>query len=274
MSAKRTLHLATAAAGWLSRVAVAILATNVAAMTALAHSPKYNHILIVMMENHSFDQIFSGGDAPYLRSLAKDGAVFTKSYAVAHPSQPNYFALFSGSTQGVKDDNRHDLEGPNLATELAAAGKRFVGYVEAGSPRKHNPWESFADAKAVEQPFTVFPTDFALLPAVGFVIPNLSNDMHDGPVKRADAWLRQHLDSYANWAKSNNSLLIVTFDEDDSHSGNRIFTLFYGAGVKPGQYGTKIDHYNVLRTVEDIEGLAPLGVTAQRAVIAGIWRAL
>jgi acid phosphatase len=224
-----------------------------------------------MMENHSFDQIFAGGNAPYLRSLAKDGAVFTKSYGVAHPSQPNYFALFSGSTQGVMDDNSHDLGGPNLATELAAVGKRFVGYVEAGSPRKHNPWESFVDAKAVEQPFTAFPTDFTSLPAVGFVIPNLSNDMHDGPVERADAWLRQHLDSYANWAKSNNSLLIVTFDEDDSHSGNRIFTLFYGAGVKPGQYGTKIDHYDVLRTVEDIEGLAPLGVSAQRAAIAGIW---
>jgi acid phosphatase len=86
MSAKRTLHLGTAAAGWLSRVAVAILATNVAAMTRLAPAPKYDHILIVMMENHSFDQIFTGGDAPYLRSLAMDGAVFTESYAVTHPT--------------------------------------------------------------------------------------------------------------------------------------------------------------------------------------------
>jgi hypothetical protein len=272
MKTKRTFHPRTSAAPWLSRVGAALLATNIAAAAADTSAPKYDHILIVMMENHSFDQIFAGGEAPYLRSLAKEGAVFTQSYGVAHPSQPNYFALFSGSTQGVKDDEVHNFDKPNLATELAAAGKLFVGYIEEGSPRKHNPWKSFADANRFEQSLTAFPNDFASLPAVSFVIPNLSNDMHNGPIRRADAWLQEHLGGYATWAKSNNSLLIVTFDEDDDHASNRIFTLFYGDCIKPGQYAEKIDHYSVLRTIEEVEGLVPLGVSAQRAAISSVWR--
>jgi hypothetical protein len=259
---------------WLLWAGAAFVAANVAVAAGTAPPPKYKHILVVMMENHSFDQIVTGGKVPYLRTLAHEGAVFTKSYGVAHPSQPNYLALFSGSTQGINSDFNYDFDKPNLATELNATGKRFVGYIEAGSPRKHNPWESFADARGVEQPLTAFPRNFASLPAVGFVIPNLSNDMHDGPVKRADAWLQQHLGAYATWAKSHKSLLVVTFDEDDSHSDNHIFTLFYGAGIKPGQYRERIDHYRVLRTIELIEGLPPLGTSAVRAPISGIWSAL
>lgn len=272
-STRRISNPCIGAAIWLLRAGAAILATSIAVASAAAPLPKYDHILVVMMENHSFDQIFNGGKALYLRSLAKESAVFTNSYAVAHPSQPNYLALFSGSTQGVKNDLNYDFDKPNLSTELNAAGKRFVGYIEAGSPRKHNPWESFANAKGVEQPLTAFPGNFALLPAVGFVIPNLSNDMHDGPVEQADAWLQQHLGDYATWAKSHRSFLIITFDEDDNHAGNQIFTLFGGAGIVPGQYAERIDHYSVLRTIEDIEGMPPLGTSAARAAISGIWGA-
>jgi acid phosphatase len=239
-------------------------------------APRYDHIVIVMLENHSFDEIFPTDKTkmpPYLKSLAEGGAVFTRSYGVTHPSQPNYFALFSGSTQGVKDDNNHSLSKANLASALAGAGKRFVGYIEAGSPRKHNPWESFANVKGVEQPLSAFPTDFASLPEVAFVIPNLLNDMHDGTVMQADTWLQKHLGSYASWAGKNNSLLIVTFDEDDYKADNHIFTLFYGARIKPGQYAAKVDHYSVLRTIEGIEGVPPIGASAQAEPIVGIWGA-
>ncbi|TBA72900.1 alkaline phosphatase family protein [Rhizobium ruizarguesonis] len=257
---------------WLFYAVVAVIAALAANAQASDPAPRYDHIVVVVMENHSFDKIFSADKAPYLRSLAKKGAVFTRSYGVAHPSQPNYFALFSGSTHGVKDDNSHNLNKPNLASAMAGAGKRFVGYVEAGSPRKHNPWESFASAKGVEKPLNAFPSNFGSLPAVGFVIPNLLNDMHDGTIGQADMWLQKHLGNYASWATENNSLLIVTFDEDDYHAGNRIFTLLYGARIKPGQYATKINHYGVLRTIEDIEGIDPIGASAHVNSITGIWQ--
>ncbi|WP_375337288.1 alkaline phosphatase family protein [Rhizobium binae] len=67
-------------------------------------------------------------------------------------------------------------------------------------------------------------------------------------------------------------LPIVTFDGDDYHAGNRIFTLLYGARIKPGQYPTKINHHRVLRTIEDIEGIDPIGVSARVNSIAGVWQ--
>src|SRR5256885_1492472 len=92
--------------------------------------PAYDHVIVVILENHSFNQIFQGSTAPYLRRLAKGGAVFTRSYGVAHPSQPNYLALFSGATQGVRDDGTHDFDKPNLMSRLRAAGRSFAGYIE------------------------------------------------------------------------------------------------------------------------------------------------
>ncbi|TPK72442.1 acid phosphatase [Mesorhizobium sp. B2-4-15] len=234
--------------------------------------PQYDHVVVVVMENHSFEQIAQPGAAPYLQTLARNGALFYNSHGVAHPSQPNYLALFSGSTHGVRDDGIHEIAGSNLAERLQAAGKAFVGYAEAGSPRKHNPWESFADARGAGKSLTKFPRDYARLPAVSFVIPNLANDMHDGTTVQADAWLKAHLRTYAIWSRRHNSLLVVTFDEDDGGLENHIFTVFYGAGIKPGRYADRIDHYTLLRTIEDIEGIAPLGTTIVRTAIGSVWK--
>lgn len=109
--------------------------------------PKYDHVVIVVLENHSFEQIAQPGVAPYLQILARNGALFENSHGVAHPSQPNYLALFSGSTHGIRDDGFHEIAASNLADRLHAVGKAFLGFAEAGSPRKHNPWESFVDGK-------------------------------------------------------------------------------------------------------------------------------
>ncbi|MBU1775992.1 MAG: alkaline phosphatase family protein, partial [Gammaproteobacteria bacterium] len=71
----------------------------------LAHSselPRPDHIVIVIEENKSFAQIIGNEDAPYINELARRGALFTQSYGITHPSQPNYLALFSGSTRGIR----------------------------------------------------------------------------------------------------------------------------------------------------------------------------
>lgn len=249
-------------------VGITLGATSIASAGA---PPKYDHVVVVIMENHSFEQIFHAPTAPYLQKLARDGALFDHSHGVAHPSQPNYLALFSGSTHGVRDDGVHDIAGPNLAARLRTAGKTFAGYVEAGSPRKHNPWESFADAKRAGKSLAEFPRDYRRLPAVSFVIPNLRNDMHDGTIGQADAWLKARLGTYANWSRRHNSLLIVTFDEDDYGLENHIFTLFYGAGIRTGRYAERIDHYTLLRTIEDIEGIEPLGATVVKKAVGSAW---
>jgi len=226
--------------------------------------PAPDHVVVVMMENHSFGEIIDPHRAPFIASLAAKGASFVNAFAVAHPSEPNYFALFSGSTQDIHSDGAYSFaHAPTLASALAAVKKSFVGYIEAGSPRRHNPWESFASARGVERPLADFPSGFAALPTVSFVIPNLDDDMHDGSVAAGDQWLQAHLGGYAQWATTHNSLLIVTFDEDDYSAENRIPTIIYGDHVRPGRYTERITHYSVLNTLVAMYGLTPFaGITA------------
>ena len=252
--------------------AAAMLSFHVQAADAAGDNlPRFDHIVVVVMENHSPSQVIDPNRAPFIYGLATGGALFVNAFAVAHPSQPNYFALFSGSTQGVRDDQDHMFDAPNLAGALHAARKSFVGYVEAGSPRKHNPWESFANAHATERDVNEFPRDFTRLPTVSFVVPDMINDMHDGSVRDGDNWLKVHLGVYAQWAKTHNSLLIVTFDEDDHSAENRIATIIYGARVRPGRYAERISHYNVLSTLLAVYGLPPFAEAATNQPIRTIW---
>src|SRR6202011_3182381 len=140
----------------------------------MASVPAYDHIVVVVEENHNFDEIISSPDAPYINSLASGGALLTNYSAISHPSEPNYFALYAGSTFGVTDDNAHSEPDPTLATILQNAGQTFTGFIEPDSPAKHNPWESFPEGFTVERDFSSFPTsnNFASLPSVSFVVPD------------------------------------------------------------------------------------------------------
>jgi phosphatidylinositol-3-phosphatase len=249
--------------------------------------PRPDHVVIVIFENKNYEQVIGAPAAPYLTSLARAGANFTDAHGEAHPSQPNYVALLSGSTHGVADDScPQDLgDEPNLARQLIDSGRGFVGYSEdqptigftgCGSgrayARKHNPWVDFANVPAeANQPLSMLPADFANLPTVAVLIPNLCNDMHDCSVAAGDDWSRQHLSSYLDWARAHNSLLIVTFDEDDGSSANHIPTLFAGPMVRPGPAAGHIDHYSILRTIEDMYQLPPIGRSATTAPITNIW---
>src|SRR5215213_1402796 len=131
-----------------------------------------DHVVLVVEENHSYSQIIGNPDAPFITSLANQGTLFTNYHAVTYPSQPNYLALFSGSTQGVTDDGTYAFSAPTLAGELQQAGLSFLGYAEADSPQKHNPWQGFIDSQATGRDFSQFPTDFNELPTVSYVSPD------------------------------------------------------------------------------------------------------
>jgi acid phosphatase len=242
--------------------------------------------VVVVEENHGYGQVVGSPEAPYLNSLIRTGVLFTNSHALTHPSEPNYLALFSGSTHGLGSDACPvSYSGPDLYSVLRATGRRFTGYAEglprAGSTvcsagsyaRKHAPWTDFTDVPAAAgQPLSAFPSDYAALPAVAFVIPDLDDDMHDGTVAQADAWLHSHLGRYAGWARTHDSLLVVTFDEDEQAEGNRIPTVLAGAHVRSGlRSAERIDHYTLLRTVEDAFGTAHAGRSAAVPPVSNVW---
>ncbi|MCX6180337.1 MAG: carbohydrate-binding protein [Bacteroidetes bacterium] len=264
---------------------------------AVAQVPVPDHIVIVVMENHKGSDIIGSANAPFINSLATGGAQFTQSYGVTHPSQPNYLHLFSGSNQGVVDDalpKNTPYSTPNLGASLLAKSLTFGGYSEdlpsVGSlievsgtyVRKHNPWCNWQGStnynvpSNLNMPMTSFPSqNFASLPTVSFVIPNMAHDMHDGgyvaSINTGDVWLKANLEAYAQWALANNSLLIVTFDEDDFTITNQIATIFYGQPVKAGSYSEKITHHNVLRTIEEMYGLPYIGASANVSAITDCW---
>jgi phosphatidylinositol-3-phosphatase len=300
--------------------------------------PVYDHIVIVVEENKDYEEIIGNTSAPYINDVLKrEGASFTQMYGEEHFSQGNYFWLFSGGNQTIGFTDRvpseenhpnYPFKKANLGEQLIKKGLSFKGYSEslpeigftddkasAGLyARKHVPWISFGNvpngttvAESSNLRFADFPaapSKYNTLPTVAFVIPNLENDMHNGPITESipagDAWLRKNIDSYYQWAKNHNSLLILTFDENDDKRGymgltnplvdpkscvgegrdpeycidlqNRIVTIFAGAHIKPGDYpeGKGITHVNILRTLEAMYGLSRSGAQQPNAAGGGI----
>jgi len=293
---ERTARRTTA--GWITVILIAALAAGRNAAAGPGTSgpagasglPQPDHVVIVVEENKSFSDIIGNSHAPYINALAHQGALFTRSFAVAHPSEPNYLALFSGSTHNVTDDScPHTFKGTNLASELFGKGLTFgmysqglpeVGYTGCSAKaywRKHNPavnWQGADLPRFANMPFllfTIVPGKYDHLPTVSMVAPDQDHDMHDGSIKQGDTWLKTHIAPYVQWARTHNSLLIVTWDEDDGSGDNRIPTLFVGPMVKPGTYRQRIDHYSVLRTVTAMYGLDAPGKSAHADPIRGVW---
>ncbi len=269
--------------------------------------PRPDHIIVIIEENHGYDEVINSPNAPFITQLSKEGALFTDAHGVIHPSQPNYLAIYSGSTQGITGDtclNGTTFTTPNLGASLISKGFTFKGFAQtmpsAGFleceylkssltgaslyARKHCPWvdwqgdqENNIDS-TLSQPMTAFPKDFSKLPTVAFVIPDMDHDMHNigapgdaAAVQRGDQWLKENLAAYVSWAKTHNSLLIVTFDEDDFKLVNHIPTIIAGAMVKPGKYDQHINHYTVLNTIQSMYGL-PLSDTTTAGKINDIWQ--
>jgi len=265
----------------------------------VAGVPRPDHVVIVLEENHSYNEILGASSpAAYIKSLAGAGASFTNSFAVEHPSQPNYLDFFSGSNQGTSSDTipgNTPFTTANLGAQIIAAGGSFAGYSETlpsmGSlvtsattvsgqnqyVRKHNPWTDWQSNSpgvnqllpSTNQPLSAFASaaNFASLPTISIVVPNEQNDMHDGSIAAGDSWLAANLDAYKQWTIGHNSLLVVTWDEDDSSASNQVATIMYGPMVRPGQYAETINHYSVLRTIEDMYGLPHAGNAASATTI-------
>ena len=252
-----------------------------------ATGPHASNVTIIVMENKDYARIAGNPNAPYINgTLIPQGAVLTNYHAVGHPSEPNYLALFSGSTHGVKGDPCPvNYSSDNVASELAASGKTFDGFSEsmphngytgcetALYARKHSPWVDFTNVPRSENlVYRGFPAN---PPNLTWITPNLCDDMHDCEIRHGDRWLSRNLPPIIAWNAKNDGLLIVTFDEaaPDLNHSNQVFELLIGPMVVAGsQDSQNITHYSTLRTVEDIFGLACIKFDCSAPDITGIWQ--
>jgi phosphatidylinositol-3-phosphatase len=230
-------------------------------------------VVVVVEENHAFDQIIGSPEAPFLNQLAGQGVLLTGYRAITHPSLPNYLAMISGDTHGIASDcTTCSVSGPDLAGQLQAAGISWKAYMQ-GLPtpcsqvaqsgayaKKHDPFMYFDDIRRSPQqcnkvvPSSQLVTDLAAgrLPRFAFVVPDLDHDMHDGPISVADAWLRDlHGQLVASRSWRPDTRLVVTFDEGVG-GDNRVATIIAGPRVRPRRDGTAYDHYSLLHSIETL----------------------
>jgi acid phosphatase len=251
--------------------------------------PNAAHVLVVIMENHAYDTVRV---LPYTASLIAVSSSFASSYAVSHPSQPNYLALWGASTMGVTNDNCPSPGSPytteNLGHACEAAGLSWKAYSEGlpavgstacnyGSPsyaRRHAPWTDWSNLTHTnEVPFTQFALDTAAgaLPTLAYVVPNDCDNTHDCSTTIGDNWLAANLPGMVR-AVGPWGFVILTWDEDDGSHGNHILTVFAGPLVRPDYISNRtITHYTVVRTICAALGLKAFASAATDSAVTDVW---
>jgi Phosphoesterase family len=253
---------------------------------------RYDHVVWIWMENHTAGQVLGSPSAPFETGLAAECGSATNYRDVGSPSLPNYLGATSGSTHGVHDDGSpasHPVAGDNLFRQVGAAGGTARSYEEAmpancsltGSGRyavKHNPQAYYSDPddRAACQRDNVplgsletgaLADDLAhdRLPTFSFVTPDLCNDTHDCGVAVGDRWLEGWVGRLLESAtyRAGRLAVLVVWDEPTPMP-----LLVVSPTTPPGSTAAAAyDHYALLRTTEEMLGLAPLGAAASAADI-------
>jgi phosphatidylinositol-3-phosphatase len=263
------------------------LALGTSAKLPASHA---SHIVTIVLENEEQSAVIGSADAPYFNALARRFGTMTHSFAIRHPSLPNYLALTSGSTQGIESDCTDCADSArNIVDQLEAARISWKAYLEdAPSPcflgaghdgyaKKHNPFAYYADV--VGSParcahlvgFGQLRHDLRAgsLPTYVWITPNLCDDGHDCGVGVSDRFLARTVPALLR-ELGPHGLLVLTYDEGSTNggccggaAGGQIATVVAGPDVRRGaRVATPIDHYGVLASIERTLGLPLLAGAA------------
>lgn len=259
------------------------------ATAALPSSPG-SHVVIIVMENADYGEVIGSSEAPYVNALARRYGSSTQSFAITHPSLPNYLALTSGSTQGVSSDCTDcHVSATNIVDQLEAAGISWAAYLEdapkpcfrgaaaGGYAKKHNPFIYYDDiagsASRCRRLVGFGRLTQALrsgrLPTYTWITPNLCDDGHDCGVSAGDRFLARTVPALLHGVGPH-GFIVVTWDEGASDQGccgahgGHVATIVAGPDVRRGgRMQQPIDHYGVLATIEHALGLPPLAAAAE-----------
>lgn len=255
---------------------VAVSASSVPC-TGSAPPARWRHVVWIWMENKDYSQIMGASASPYTAALSGQCGLATNSHGIAHPSLPNYIAAVSGGQQGVTDNgdpSAHPLTAPSIFQQL---GTDWVSYQHnmsspcqqtgsKGYVPRHNPALYFTPVGPACQTQNVpLPPNPSFDAAFTFVMPDLCSSMHDCPVAVGDAWLQGIVPQVlaSPGYQAGETLLVITYDENDGSPNNHIATLLLAKSVVPGTVdATYYDHYSLLRTTQELLGLPLLGAAA------------
>jgi acid phosphatase len=237
-------------------------------------------VLVVIEENHSLEQMRAG--MPFLASMSERYGYATDWHALTHPSEPNYLGIAGGSMFGVTSDrppaaNAGAVGDADSVFSLALGAGRTAGtFAESmGEPCaladsypyavRHNPWTYFSSqrdaCRADDRDAASFVSAARAdaLPNVGFLIPDLQHDAHDGSLLAADAWLRAQLGPVlaSEDFASGRLAVVVTADEDDRHAGNTVLTAVLDSRLNHVVVDTPLTHYSLTRFIAQVLGVPP-----------------
>jgi acid phosphatase len=229
-----------------------------------------------------------------LQYLATQGILLTNFYATTHPSEPNYAAVVAGDTFGMDNDDFNAFPS-NISTVVDLLDTKGISWGEYQESlpypgfqgfnfsnqktyandyvRKHNPLILFdsvtdnATRLGLIKNFSSLASEIEAqtLPQWSFITPNMTNDGHDTNVAFAANYARTELGLLLNNTYfTNNTLIVLTFDEDETYTeGNKVWTLLLGGAIPASLKGTTdntfYNHFSMLSTVEVNWGLPSLG---------------
>jgi phosphatidylinositol-3-phosphatase len=245
-------------------VVVMALMALMAPGAALAHTngsdvsngklKNFQHVFVIMMENTSYSSLIRNPNAPWINAAAATYGLATNYTGVAHPSQPNYIAATSGSTNGVLNDNDVTLNVPNIVDQIEGSGRTWKAYMQSLSlcttkldhacgnqlyERKHNPFVSYTDVQSNPArmanivDLSQFSSDLAnnTVPNYSWISPDQCHDMHgrastpsdpcdfsqvQSLIATGDAFLKSTVSAIMNsQAFNGNSVIIISWDESD-----------------------------------------------------------
>jgi acid phosphatase len=251
---------------------------------------EHSHVAVIVMENAEYEEVIGSTAAPYLNALARRYALATQSFAIRHPSLPNYLALTSGSTHGITSDcTGCEVSATNIVDQLQGSGISWKAYLEdvptpcfrgsaaGGYAKKHNPFIYYRDIAGSQARchrlvgFGQLASDLrsGQLPTYSWISPNLCDDGHDCGVRAGDRFLARTVPALLR-ELGPHGFLVITWDEGVSDRGccgvahgGRVATVLAGAGVRAGARERRpVDHYGVLATIEGALGLPPLAGAA------------
>jgi hypothetical protein len=246
-------------------------------------------LLVLVIENHSLAQMRAG--MPFTYALARRFGYATDYFAIRHPSLPNYIAIAGGSTYGIADDAppwAHRLMGRSVFGEAVANGKTAAVYEErmptpcalkndpAGYAARHNPWAYFVQERRAcdrhDRPLASFRRTVAdgRLPNAGMVIPDLCHDAHDCGLRVADQWIRKQVGAVLagpDW-RSGHLAVVITADEDDKKSANRVLTVVVHPSQRHHVVTTRLTHYSLSRLYSEVLAAPPLRQAASAPSMA------